>query len=347
MKKLIPVFVVIVLVLSVIGIAGGKGVWASPKSASGAKAPLFTLVTITANGTTNVGGVCDLTMDFKTTGNKVVADAEVPVDQSKLVPFSGDGNLLFPGCHFVFYKADTIATPMSSNDATAKICFGAGNNMQMGIYYYLDDAGSNGRVWAPLPTTMEDNGKLVCAPASYAGVYMPTGKVVPPPGLTPGENAFFPDGSGTTVLAPPSDITITGSGTYAVGGICLVKTRYDVQGLSDVVQVEYPKKHYTEETKTIPFADYVNGNMFYYPGCHVIHYKDLVVQDQVNKAQTKDGLWEICFAAIPGKTMTIYYYDDNLTTMVAPWNPLETITANGMGCASLADFSAVYVPTQK
>ena len=348
MKKYIPVLVVVILVLSVIGIARGNPVWASPDSIGSVKAPLLTLITLTTNGTVNVGGVCDVTTDFKTTGNKVEADAEIDKAESKLVPFNGDGHLLFPGCHFVFYKGDKVVSPASTDDVTLKVCFGAGAELQMGIYYYLDDAGSAGRVWAPLPTTIEDNGRLVCAPAMYTGVYMPTGKVIPPPdaGQT-GGNAFFPGGSNGTVLTPPSDITITGSGTYAVGGICLIRAKYDVTGLSDTVQVEYPSRHYTENTKSVPFSDYVNGDLFFFPGCHVIHYKDQVIQDQMNKTDPKDGDWQICFAAIPGKTMTIYYYDDNLTKIVAPWNPLVTTTANGMACADLVVFSAVYAPAGK
>ena len=56
---------------------------------------------------------------------------------------------------------------------------------------------------------------------------------------------------------------------------------------------------------------------------------------------------EICFAAIPGKEMTIYYYADNETDIVAPWIPLETTTENGLACAIPVDFSAVYAPVGK
>jgi hypothetical protein len=347
MKKFVPILVVLVLVLSVIGIAKG-GVWASPAPA-GVNAPLRTLIDITANGTYNIGGVCDVTVNFLTTGNDLKADSEVPVDQSKPVPFSGDGHLLYPGCHFVFSKGGTVVNQTNATDLTTKVCFGASAELQMGIYYYLDTP-ATGRVWTLLPTTMEDSGRLVCAPANYTGVYMPTGKVVPPPGAEKaGANAFFPNGAGGTVLPPPSDVTITASGTYAVGGICLIKDKYNITGLSDTVQVEYPKdqkNHYTEDTRTIPFADFSSGEVFYYPGCHIIHYKDLKPQDQMNKTNA-DGTWQICFAAIPGKTMTIYYYDDNLTTMVAPWNPLVTTTLNGMSCADTADFSAVYALAAK
>src|ERR1035437_11147194 len=111
MKKYIPILVVIALVLSIVGIATGNSVWASPASSAVVKAPLKTLINITTNGTSNVGGICDITASFKTGGAvaKIQADAEVSVDQSKLVPFNFDvntyGNLVYPGCHFVYYDS--------------------------------------------------------------------------------------------------------------------------------------------------------------------------------------------------------------------------------------------------
>jgi hypothetical protein len=297
---------------------------------------------------------------------KIEADAEVPIEESKVVPFNFDvnvyGHLLYPGCHFVFYdKTDQVVNQIGANDAPLKVCFGASTEMQMGIFYYTDTP-VNGRAWAYLPAHLEDNGRLVCADAVYTGVYMPTGLVVPPPGTgQAGENTFFPNGWGGTVLPPPPSITITGSGTYAVGGICLLTTKYFVTGLSDTIQVEYPrdaKNHYTEDTKTVPFSDYVNGELFYFPGCHVIHYLDEninnVMTPTIQKEMTvQQGAWQICFAAIPGKTMTIYYYQDDTVTPVpttAPlvkWTSLKTITANGMACADLDYFSAVYAPAGK
>ncbi len=321
------------------------------------KSPLLTLITINSNGNYNVGGVCTIAVNIISTGVQVQADAEVPITESKVVSFPYDvnvvGNLLFPGCHFVFSKAGTIVSPLSADDGTVNVCFGASPELQMGIYYYLDTP-SSGRVWTSLPTTLEDEGRLICAPALYTGVYMPTGLLVPPPGSgQAGINPFFPNGWGGTVLTPPSFITITGSGTYAVGGICLLTTQYFVSGLSDTVQVEYPTQ-YTEDTKTVP-SDVLKQNsatfvdIFYFPGCHVIHYKDQQVVDQQNyPPPTNNGDWQICFAAIPGKTMTIYYYpDDSVIPITQPWTPwtaLVTKTANGMACADLVNFSAVYAP---
>jgi hypothetical protein len=61
---------------------------------------------------------------------------------------------------------------------------------------------------------------------------------------------------------------------------------------------------------------------------------------------TEDGSWTICFAARPKKTMTIYYYPDNLETVGTTWIPLETTVENGIACAP-ANYSGVYAPASK
>ena len=356
MKKYIPILVVLVLVISILGIAKTNAVLASPKPIAGANSRLLTLKTITETGLSNIGGVCTVDVKFKTTGNKVITDAEVPIAESKVVPpINPDGNnLLFPGCHIVFYKDNKIVNPVNTNDVTLKICFGASSELQMGIYYYLDTPASGNRVWVPLPTTLEDQNRLICAQAIYTGVYMPTGKLIPQLGTEQTETTNSSQ-EGGTVQPPPAKITVTTSGPYAVGGICLLSAEYFVSGLSDTVQVEFPTNHYTEDTLTVPFNDYIDSNLFYFPGCHVIHYRDemvnnvwtRVIQDEMNMTTPKDGVWRICFAAIPDKTMTIYYYADNLTNITAPWKALETTTKNGMTCTDLADFSGVYAPVGK
>ena len=114
MKKYIPILVVVVLVLSIVGIARGNAVWASPQASAGVNAPLNTKINITANGTSNVGGVCEITVNIGTTGNvdNIEADAEVPVDQPKAVILGipNEQHLLFPGCHFVFSKGGVTLT---------------------------------------------------------------------------------------------------------------------------------------------------------------------------------------------------------------------------------------------
>lgn len=353
MKKYIPFLVVLVLVVSIIGIARSNPVWASPKVADESNAPLKTLINVTANGTSIIGGVCEITATFGTTGkvDNIEADAEVPIAQSKTVVLGipSDEHLLFPGCHFVFSKGGTaVANPVDPKDAGLQVCFGSSPNLTEKIYYYLDkdfqasNSTGYGVTWNPLPTTLDPTRQLVCAPAQYNGVYMPTGMVpIATTTMAAGVNPLFPNGLGGTVLPPPDDVSFTGSGTYAVGGICMIKATYIDTGLSDTVKVTYPTI-YTEDTKTIPpDALTPSGDVFYFPGCRVTHFKDQNIQNTMTSQQ---GDWQICFAAIPGKTMTIYYYADNTTNVTPPWTPLVSTTANGMVCADPVDFSAIYAP---
>jgi hypothetical protein len=168
---------------------------------------------------------------------------------------------------------------------------------------------------------------------------MPAGKLADNPGQGPGGNELFPGGAGGgSVVPPPSDITVTKSGTYAVGGICAIIIKYNINGLSDNIHVQLP----TVDTKTVPFPD--NQGMLYLPGCHVLHYK----MEQIKLLMTPDeGSWKICFAARPAKTMTIYFYQDDLVTVTPPWVALDTTVENGLVCAPLADYSGVYAPAGK
>jgi len=348
MKKYTQIIVVFILVLSIAWIARSNPVWASqpPRggSSSGLNSPLLTIKTITENGIYNIGGICTIEVDFKASDLKLIADAEVPVDQSKIVPFSGEGKLLFPGCHFVHYKQDKIVSPMKTEDGSAKVCFGASPDLLITIYYYLDKPASGGRVWLPLPTTLEDDERLVCAPALYTGVYMPAGdiKIVPQTGETGTNPLLPPDGAGGSIVPPPPIIPITGSGTFPVGGICSLTATYKIKGLSDTVEVEYSNKHLTEETLKVP-SDAVEG-IFYFPGCHVLHYRDGKIKDEMT---SQEGDWQICFAAIPDKIMTIYFYQDDLTNIIGPWRALKTTTENGIACADLVDYTGVYTPAGK
>lgn len=351
MKKFIPVLIVFALVLTVIGLTRNSSVWAGP-SASGANAPLKVIKTITADGLTNLGGICTIQIDYKVDGYKTIADAEVPVKDSEKVPFVpvklpgySEEFLMFPGCHFVYYKLDANkqfqeVASMDTTDATAKVCFGATPELSMEIYYYQDNPANGTKVWIPVPATLEDQGRLICASAQNTGVYMPSGKYVVDSKLIPGGEGENGGGHRNGSVKPPDPhVVITHPGTYAVGGICTLKAKYKVPGLSDVVDVEFANSHLTEETLTVP-PNVVKG-VFYFPGCHVIHYLDNVIQDVMTQDQ---GEWQICFAAVPDKDMTIYYYKDDLTDIVPPWTPLESKTTGGKVCADLVNFSAVYAP---
>jgi hypothetical protein len=359
MKKYLQISLVLVLALAVIGLARTGPVWAGlfqPVASNPIlysplipvnidNAPLAAKYTITEDGLYNVGGVCLFDVDFNdpdgTKKLKIDADAEIPLGESTRVPFSGEGDLFFPGCHFVYYKQDQVINPIPAEDASTRVCFGANPDFEMTIYYYLDNSSS--RAWGALNTRLEDNGRLACANAPYSGVYMPAGKLNPRPGSEePGANPIFPGGVGGSVLPPPSRILFASSGTYAVGGICIIRAEYEVRGLSNEVFVAYPE----QDTQAVPFPGVDEGDLLYFPGCQVVHFRDANLKEQMNKDE-KEGSWEICFAARPGKQTTIYYYKDNLDKATSAWVPLVTATENGLACAKQVDFTGVYTPAAR
>jgi hypothetical protein len=346
MKKYIQYLVVFALVLGAVGVASSNPAWASSISAAVQAVSinnpfLPTAVTVTGNGTYDIGGICNFTVSYTATGLQDKADAEVPIADSMNVPFSGKGKLYFPGCHFVHYKTDKIVNEASTSDGSWKVCFGARPDVQTTIYYYYDTPSSASQVWIPLPTTLDKG--FACATAVYTGVYMPAGLVVTNPPFTQlggGNTGGGGKQLGTVLVPPPNPNTITGSGSYSAGGICTLYITYYVTGLSDIFHVQ-PSP--VQDTKQVPFPD--NSGLFYFPGCHVIH--DQNSQPQVELGTDK-GAWKICFAARPDQTMTIYYYSalDDANNYKAPWVAVPSTTADGMVCAP-AQSSGIYVPTGK
>jgi hypothetical protein len=351
MKKFIQIIVVLVLVGSVIWMAKDGSAWASglpatqpvlsePVSAQNNSklAPPFYGAEIGESGVYNIGGICVLDIEYKGTNLKNKADAEIPVEESSQVPFAYDGKLLFPGCHVVHFKDGKIVREASANDGNWKVCFGDNPDIaDVRIYYYLDDPESGSRVWIPIETY--DENTMICATARFTGVYMPAGRTLKDPGRPPDEEGSTTDGGQVgSVITPPSDITITASGTYSAGGLCSATVKYYIPQLGDNLHVEFP----TEDTHNIPFPD--NKDLLYLPGCHFLHYRE----GEIKPLMTRDeGEWQICFSAIPNKETTIYYYRDDNTSINPPWVPLETTTEKGLACAPLADFSAVYAPAGK
>ncbi len=361
MKKYLQILVVVALVLTVIGIAGGNSAWAGswfssaqPKPASdispadlNASQP-FSIV-ITGSGSYLVGGVCKIDVEYKGTGLKDNADAEVPVSESSKVSFSGEGELFYPGCHIVHFKADKKVDQASADDGSWKVCFAQRPDIKMVIYYYMDNPTGGSRVWQALDTTSENG--FACASAMFTGVYMPAGKVENQPGgisdskvNPPPAPAPAPTPRPGTVRPapppPPDPNSIAKSGTYGVGGICTLIIQYKVDRLSDTLFVEVPVR----DDKTVGFPT-DKGDILFLPGCHVMHYERSILQKQMG---AEKGTWKICFAAPPNLTMTIYFYRSDVhkdvdEAVTPPWQPLTTTTENGMACAA-ADFTGVYVP---
>lgn len=341
MKKYIQIFVVFVLVLTVIGIARNSPAWASEQSSSAAR-PLAE-IDVTESGSYTVGGLCVFNAVYKGSGASAKVAVDIPAEESRKVPFLYEGQLYLAGCHIVHSVLGVITPEMSPAYGSWEVCFGDRPDEQFTIYYYPDNHTSN---WQPLVTTVKDG--FACAPAIYTGVYAPAGKrltVVPTPGTGVGSGDQQVGSPGGTVR-PPSPIDtgrITESGAYNIGGVCSIIIEYHVPKLSNVIHVEED----TSISANVPFPD--NEGLLYLPGCHVFHYKANILKTDMNVTMD-EGKWKICFAAIPNKETTIYYYyanDDTPQSVKSAWTPLETNIENGMACAPGVDHTGVYAPVGK
>lgn len=355
MKKYVQLILALVIVAAIFWMAKAGIAWAGGLPTPQQQPPLFSQpvsaqdsinpappalsIDITEGGIYNIGGICLLDVEYKDADVKNQADAEVPLEQSRQVAFPGYGKLFFPGCHIVHYKDNEVVSEASSQDGNWKVCFGNDPDMeQVQIYYvYYNDEPINGGVWIPLVSYFEDNNNLVCASAPYTGVYMPAGKPPEAPGQSPGKDtASYSNEFDGTVPKPPRKVNITKPGTYSVGAICSAIIDYYIPGLDDNLHIQFP----TQNTEVVPFnAD--NGDLLYLPGCHFLHFREGRVKDLMTP---EEGDWKICFAARPGKEMTIYFYRDNNTEVIPAWEPLETTIENGLACAPVADYSGVYAP---
>lgn len=351
MKKYIQIFVVLALALAVIGIARANPAWAgastnSPQSAPQSGLELVDLnvaqpmsIIVTGSGSYLIGGVCKFDVTYTATDLKDQVDAEVPVADSQAVPFAGTGDLYYPGCHVVHYKADKIVDEANATDGSWKVCFGKRPDVALTIYYYLDNPAGGSPSWSSLPTTVE--GAYACAPALHTGVYMPAGDVIPAEGgyETISGIPIHPQPGPGSVQPPDFPNVITQSGAYAMGGICTLDVYYKVDNLSDNLWQEFP----IEDNVIVSFPE--NNDILFFPGCHVLHYELTEVQKYMGPEK---GTWKICFAAAPDKTMTIYFYEsllhvDNHENITPPWTALPTTVENGLACAP-AEYTGVYVP---
>ena len=134
----------------------------------------------------------------------------------------------------------------------------------------------------------------------------------------------------------PASVTITGPGSYNIGGICSLDITYasTTNGLHDHADSEVPYS----QSGQVPF----NGKgSLVFPGCHVVHYD--ASNNIVNEASSSNGTWKICFGARPNVQTVIYYYLDNPASGGPVWTPIATTIENGFACAD-ALFTGVYMP---
>ena len=330
MKRSVQILIVLAMILTVIGVASAGQ---SAKGNTSGDSSLFPKsIVVTGSGFFNIGGVCTMDIEYKVEKLKNNIDSEILIKESQKVPWEyAPRELFYPGCHVVHFKDDKEVKQADTNDGTWKICFGNRTELDVKIYYYEDKPASGVREWIELPTVVEDT--YVCTDAIYTGVYMPAGLIEPTP-IPGGYGVGTPSPTPLpgSVQPPPPNNRITESGTYSIGGICSIIVLYRWPNLSDDVWVE----PLTQDTKTIPFPH--EDDVLYLPGCHVVHYEPIYLE-----TTDEMGEWKICFAERPGKIMTIYYYTDDLNSVIPPWTPLPTTTEDGQACAP-ANWTGVYVP---
>jgi hypothetical protein len=258
--------------------------------------------------------------------------------------FSYPDDLYLAGCHLTHYKDDKVKNEMNSDEGDWQVCFGDRPDEKMTIYYYSDEAAAAGNAsWLSLPTTKTEDG-YVCAPSMYTGVYAPGGVIIPQTGpapktTNPSSTTTYRGGTVRSAITTKSSM-ITSPGTYGAGGICEMTVDYYIPGLGNELHVE----DNVEISAKVPFPD--NQGLLYLPGCHVYHYKNNQVVDEVT---TDEGKWKICFAAIPNRETIIYFYYSNSDTnrVTSVWTPLKTQVDGGTACAGLTDFTGVYTPVGK
>jgi hypothetical protein len=335
MKRNIQLIVVLLLTLTVIGIARNSPVWASEQP-SGAAQPLFK-IDIAESGSYTIGGLCQFNAVYTGSGSNATVAVDVPADVSRRVPNSYKDQLYLAGCHIVHSVMGEITREMSLAYGSWEVCFGDRPGEQLMIYYYLDNPETGSAIWQPLTTTVKDG--YVCAPANYTGVYAPGGNRIITTDTDNNQQFGFAGGT----VRPPSPGNrgkIKKPGTYNVGSVASFIVKYNSPQFSNVVHVESD----VDVSANVPFPD--DAGLLYLPGVHILNYKTNKLITDVTPA---DGNWKICFAAIPNSDTTIYFYYANGETtdsVTSVWAPLETTIENGMACAP-AYHTGVYAPASK
>lgn len=359
MKKSIQFIIAIALVLTIVGVALNSPAWAKLLTEStnstendtsiqepAALAPESSEITITESGTYIVGGICMIEVTYNLdSGLKNTVDTDVPPDFSSDIPFGYEGDLFLPGCHVVHYKNDEIMGVMSAEDGSWEVCFAERPDVELTIYYYQDEPFTDNQFWIELQT-VQKNG-MACANAIYTGEYAPGTKVDAVLNFSTEEIPTDLDAGGT-VLPPPVAAIISESGFYSVGGICTFTVLYREPFQANEIQVADALRHDNYPIYTYDYSEHdifpENQGLIYYPGCHVLHYD----RGEITRWEkfVDQGDWIICFAEMPDKEMTIYYYLGDTEDQESSWIPLETTVSGGEACAP-AFFTGVYVPTGK
>ncbi len=351
MKKYTQLFVVLILTLTIAGISRNGPAWAGSLLTSGqpsGAAKPASIKDISESGNYTIGGLCEFNAVYTGSGASADVAVDVPANVSRKVTYTYDDELYLAGCHVVHYALDMttsqklVTREMSPAYGSWEVCFGDRPDVELRIYYYPDDPETGSPVWSPLVTSHTTDG-FACAPAIFTGVYAPAA-INPERVIKHNTNVVKQvPSAGGTVKPPPASSEITKSGTYTAGGICTMIVDYYVPNLSNEIHVE----DQIETSANVPFPD--DEGLLYLPGCHVYHYRQSTLRTDVNVG-ISEGSWTICFAAIPNKITTIYFYyakDDRAESALPDWAPLETTIENGLACTPVTDRTAVYAPAGK
>ncbi len=131
-----------------------------------------------------------------------------------------------------------------------------------------------------------------------------------------------------SVKPPAREIVINKTGEYSVGGFCTLSVTLNDAAVKLNAHIETP----------LP-GELPDKVQRVRQGCHLNFSSS---DQQMNELPTSSGSATICFAAMPSKQMTLYFY--NIDAPKPEWTALETTTDSGKACAK-GNGSGVYIAT--
>jgi hypothetical protein len=131
-----------------------------------------------------------------------------------------------------------------------------------------------------------------------------------------------------SVKPPPRDTLIPVTGEYSVGGLCILS-----------VTLNNPEFQLDARLMNPLQVDLPGNVQKVRQGCLLTFYRS---KKRIESVSKNSGDITICFAAQPGKLMTVYFY--NLYSSKPKWAALETTTESGKACAN-GSVSGIYIVT--
>lgn len=133
-----------------------------------------------------------------------------------------------------------------------------------------------------------------------------------------------------TVKPPPSELVITESGSYSIGGFCNYTVEFISTDISVHVSLESPLPR--------PLPDKVHAVR---QGCRVTYYQR-PGGERIDVFTLQMGTSTICFAAFPKQNSRIYFLNIYATEPI--WTPTQTTVEDNVACSD-AGKSGVYAGT--